>query len=282
MSSPKYQGRHHAGRHRASGDRVRLPRVFSSKLALPTSLAAALLVTATGTTVVTATGATVVESAPTTLGVSGQQTAIARTEQASEGTTSTDITRRRQASGLDTAALQGRVEAQQRAARTAKRKAAEAAAAQAKAKAAAAKAAAAQVKAERGGKRWVEAMRSGRMTSGFGPRWGRNHNGLDIAAPNGTPLYAMSKGTVIKAGFFPTSGNKVEIRYWDGTVSKYLHMSRIDVRKGQTVMPGDIVGAVGNTGRSFGAHLHIEIHPTGGNNPVNPLPWLKAKGIFVG
>ena len=260
MSSPKYQGRHYAGRHRNSGARVRLPRAFSSSFVLPTAAAAAL--------VVTATGATVAESAPLTLDLSGQQTAMARTEQASDEATASDIASRRQASGMQTAALQGRVEAQARAARTAKRKAAAAAAARAK--------------AEREGKRWVKAIRGGSRTSGFGYRWGKTHDGLDVGAPTGTPLYAMSKGTVILSDSVFSFGNKVEIRYWDGTVSWYGHLSRRDVRTGDTVMPGDQVGLVGNTGHSFGSHLHIEIHPSGGDNPIDPYPWLKAKGILVG
>ena len=260
MSSPKYQGRHYAGRHRTSGMRVRLPRAFSSSFVLPTAAAAAL--------VVTATGATVAESAPLTLDMSGQQTAIARTEQASDDATVNDIASRRQASAMQTAALQGRVEAQQRATRAAKRKAADAAAARAK--------------AERESKRWVKAIRAGRLTSPFGPRWGKTHDGLDVGAPTGTPLYAMSKGTVILSDTVFSFGNKVEIRYWDGTVSWYGHLSRRDVQTGDTVMPGEQVGLVGNTGHSFGSHLHIEIHPTGGDNPINPAPWLKAKGIMVG
>jgi murein DD-endopeptidase MepM/ murein hydrolase activator NlpD len=80
----------------------------------------------------------------------------------------------------------------------------------------------------------------------------------------------------------PSFGNKVEIRYWDGTVSWYGHLSRIDVRAGESVGPGDVVGAVGNTGHSFGAHLHLEIHPSGGDNPVDPAPWLRHRGILVG
>ena len=54
------------------------------------------------------------------------------------------------------------------------------------------------------------------------------------------------------------------------------------MRTGDTVMPGDQVGLVGNTGHSFGSHLHIEIHPTGGDNPVDPAPWLRHRGIMVG
>jgi murein DD-endopeptidase MepM/ murein hydrolase activator NlpD len=267
VSSPKYQGRHYAGRHRNSGLRARLPRAFSSSLVLPTAAALAL--------VVTATGATVAESAPVTLDLSGQQTSIARTEQVSDKATATEIAARRQASSRQTAALQARVEAQARAARSAKRKAAQAAAARAKA-------AAARAKAERQSKRWVTAIHTGRMTSGFGPRWGKTHDGLDIGAATGTPVYAMSKGTVIMSDNVSSFGNKVEIRYWNGTVSWYGHLSRRDVRTGDTVMPGERVGLVGNTGHSFGSHLHLEIHPTGGDKPTNPYPWLKAKGILVG
>jgi len=258
VSSPKYQGRHYAGRHRPSGRRARLPRAFSSSFVLPTTAAAAL--------VVTATGATVAESAPLTLDLSGQQTAIARTEQASDEATGTDIAQRRQASGIQTAALQGRVEAQQRATRTAKRKAAAAAATRAK--------------AVREGKRWVKAIRTRNITSDFGARWGKTHDGLDFGAPTGTPVYAMSKGTVILSDNVFSFGNKVEIRYWDGTVSWYGHLSRRDVNTGDTVMPGDQVGLVGNTGHSFGSHLHLEIHPTGGDNPIDPYPWLAKKGLL--
>jgi peptidase M23-like protein len=204
VSSPKYQGRHYAGRHRVSGHRVRLPRAFSSSFVLPTTAAAAL--------VVTATGATVAESAPLTLDLSGQQTAIARTEQVADEATASAIAQRRQASGMQTAALQGRAEAQQRATRAAKRKAAAAAAARAK--------------AEREGKRWVKAIRTASITSGFGARWGKTHDGLDFGAPTGTPLYAMSKGTVILSDNVFSFGNKIEIRYWDGTVTSAAATSR--------------------------------------------------------
>jgi len=246
---------------------VRLPRALTSSFVLPTAAAVAL--------VVTATGASVAESAPLTLDLSGQQAAIARTEQASDQATVEDITTRRQASGIQAAVARGRAEAKDRATRAAQRKAAEDAAARAKA-------AAARAKAEREGRRWVTAIHSGRLTSPFGPRWGKNHDGIDIGAPTGTPIYAMSKGTVILSGSVFSFGNKVEIRYWDGTVSWYGHMSRRDVSTGDTVMPGEQVGLVGNTGHSFGSHLHLEIHPTGGDNPINPAPWLLAKGIMVG
>lgn len=231
---------------------------------LPTAAAAALMVTTTGATMAESA---VPVAAPLTLDLSGAQSETARTEQAADEATVIDLAVRRQDSSMQTAALQGRVEAKDRAARDAKRKAA------AKAKA--------RAEAERNGKKWVKAIRTGRHTSDFGPRWGRNHNGIDVAAPVGTPLYAMSKGTVVHAAYSSVAGNKVEIKYWDGTSSTYHHMSRMDVKAGQSVMSGDVVGAVGNTGRSFGAHLHLEIHP-GGGDPINPFPWLKKKGILVG
>ena len=116
---------------------------------LPTAAAAALVVTATGATVAESA---VPVAAPLTLDLSGQQSETVRTEQAADEATVIDLAVRRQDSSMQTAALQGRVEAQQRAARDAKRKAA------------------AQAKAKREGKKWVKAIRSGRQTSDFGPR----------------------------------------------------------------------------------------------------------------
>jgi murein DD-endopeptidase MepM/ murein hydrolase activator NlpD len=110
-------------------------------------------------------------------------------------------------------------------------------------------------------------------TSGFGYRWGRLHAGEDFAVSVGTPLASMSTGTVAVAGEESGFGNLVEIRYWDGTVSYFGHMSVVSVKVGETVKPGEIVGQSGNTGHSTGPHLHLEIHPDGGE-AVDPLPWL--------
>ena len=125
---------------------------------------------------------------------------------------------------------------------------------------------------------WVSPITGAVFTSGFGYRWGRMHQGDDLAAPVGTPLLAMSEGVVISAGNEGAYGNKVEIRYWDGTVSVYAHMDSIDVAVGQQVGSGARVGASGNTGRSTGPHLHLEIHPDGGG-AVDPSDWLSAKGV---
>jgi len=89
----------------------------------------------------------------------------------------------------------------------------------------------------------------------------------------GTPLAAMSSGTVVFAGEESGFGNLVKIRYWDGTISFYGHMSVISVNVGESVNPGKIVGESGNTGHSTGPHLHLEIHPDGGE-AIDPLPWL--------
>jgi len=241
---------------------------------LPTAAAAAL--------VVTATGANVAESKPLSLDLTAAQASAAREQAATQVAEQADLSSRRQQVAIQTAAVQGRVAEQQRIARDKARAAAKVkAAAAAKAKAAAAKAkaeAAAREKAEREGKRWVLPIEGASFTSGYGMRWGRMHWGNDFGTPVGTPLRAMSRGTVTFAGHLGNFGNIVKIRYWDGTESYYAHMSGFSVSVGDSVMPGDVVGRSGNTGRSTGPHLHLEIHP-GGGDAVDPAPWLAAKGL---
>ncbi|MGL4745390.1 MAG: M23 family metallopeptidase [Dermatophilaceae bacterium] len=259
MSSPAYRGRHYAGRHRVHVRTARLPRALSSNFVVPTSAAAAL--------VATATGATVAESTPLTLDLSGSQTAMARTQQAASDESTTELALRRQDVTTTRAAIQGRTEASAKAARAAERKAAAEEAA--------------RIKAEREGKKWVRPIKVWNITSGFGPRWGRNHNGLDFGAPTGTPLYAMSKGVVTGSSYDSGYGNKVEITYWNGETSWYAHLSERLVSEGDTVMPGDVVGLVGNTGHSFGSHLHLEIQPDPDvTEAIDPYPWLEDRGLM--
>ncbi|HET7305505.1 MAG TPA: M23 family metallopeptidase [Segeticoccus sp.] len=125
--------------------------------------------------------------------------------------------------------------------------------------------------------RWVRPT-SGRVTSGFGERWGRLHAGLDIAVPAGTPLHAMSSGTVTTAGWEPGGGFVVAVRQWDGTVIEFLHLSRGTVSVGDHVRPGQLVGYSGSTGHSTGPHLHLEVHPHGGD-PIDPAPWLAEHDV---
>lgn len=126
--------------------------------------------------------------------------------------------------------------------------------------------------------RWVLPLVHYVKTSGFGYRWGSLHAGEDFAAPIGTPVRAISSGVVVFAGVESGYGNKIEIRHWDGTVSWYGHLSKIDVKVGERVDPAEVIGAVGSTGFSTGPHLHLEIHPDG-KGPIDPLPWLRAHGL---
>jgi murein DD-endopeptidase MepM/ murein hydrolase activator NlpD len=130
-----------------------------------------------------------------------------------------------------------------------------------------------------GAKAWIKPINSAyRMTSGFGARWGGMHPAQDFATPVGTPVRALSSGTVIFAGSQGGYGNKLEIQFWDGTVAWYAHNSSLKVKQGQSVTAGQVVAASGNTGNSTGPHVHLEIHP-GGGAPVSPLPWLARHGI---
>ncbi|WP_380052751.1 DUF5930 domain-containing protein [Falsihalocynthiibacter sp. SS001] len=113
-----------------------------------------------------------------------------------------------------------------------------------------------------------------RFTSGFGPRWGRMHNGTDFAGAHGTPIHATGDGVVIDAGWHSGYGRLVKVQHEFGIVTYYAHMSKINVSKGQRVSRGDVIGAMGNTGRSTGTHLHYEIRV--GGKPVNPMKFIKA------
>ena len=98
------------------------------------------------------------------------------------------------------------------------------------------------------------------------------HSGLDFAAPTGTEIRAAGGGTVVFAGFRAEMGNMIEIDHGSGLVSRYAHASRLDVRTGDVVTPGQLIAKVGSTGRSTGAHLHFEILRHG--QFVNPQHYL--------
>lgn len=113
-----------------------------------------------------------------------------------------------------------------------------------------------------------------RFTSGFGPRWGRMHNGTDFAASYGTPIYSTADGVVIHAGWLSGYGRLVKIQHEFGIETRYAHMAKIRVTKGQRVSRGDRIGDMGNSGRSTGTHLHYEVRVQG--TPVNPMKYIKA------
>ncbi len=113
-----------------------------------------------------------------------------------------------------------------------------------------------------------------RTTSGFGPRWGRMHNGLDFAGPHGTDIVATAEGRVTFAGWSGGYGKLVKIRHDFGFETRYAHLTKINVEVGQSVSRGQHIGDMGTTGRSTGTHLHYEIRVNG--RPVNPYPFVRA------
>ncbi len=115
-----------------------------------------------------------------------------------------------------------------------------------------------------------------RLASGFGMRIDplyktpAFHEGMDFTAPTGTPIYATGNGTVIRADRKARGyGNHVRLDHGFGYMTLYAHMSEIAVKPGQDVLRGEIIGYVGNTGKSSGPHLHYEVHKN--DRPVNPI-----------
>jgi len=113
---------------------------------------------------------------------------------------------------------------------------------------------------------------SGPVTSPFGMRWGRMHEGIDIGAAYGTPIHAAAAGTVIYAGWLGGYGNLAVIDHGGGLATAYGHQSAIAVANGQQVSQGQTIGYVGCTGHCFGPHLHFEVRVNG--TPVDPLGYL--------
>jgi len=124
-----------------------------------------------------------------------------------------------------------------------------------------------------------------RLTSGFGPRrdpFGggtRMHSGQDIAGASGTPIYATADGVVIHADWSSGYGRLIKIQHDFGVETRYAHLLKIRVTKGQRVSQGERIGDMGNSGRSTGTHLHYEVRQ--GAKPVNPMTYIKAaRNVF--
>lgn len=103
----------------------------------------------------------------------------------------------------------------------------------------------------------------GNVTSGFGPRWRRQHCGIDIDLETGDSVRSAFEGTVRIARKSPSFGNVVMIRHKNGLETIYAHLSKLEVVPGQHVESGDLIGLGGNTGHSFGSHLHFEVRYKG-------------------
>lgn len=265
-----YTGRHRPptrAERRALEHRSRLPKSLSPAYALPTAAAVTLALTAVGATAAQSSsfpGSTAPQAQTAQAALSAnallddpQLAKSARTEVAAAAQDSAGLSERRRAVSASVAERQGR--AQEKASRDKKRKAI--------------------AKAEReAAPTWVRPLANAPLTSGYGLRWGRLHAGVDYGAPVGTPLRSMGTGKVVGAGPMSGYGVYIDIEYTDGTVSRYGHLSSISSSVGQQVGPGDVVGYTGNTGRSTGPHLHLEIRP-GGGAPINPAGWLAERGI---
>ncbi|MTI46016.1 peptidase M23-like protein [Roseibium hamelinense] len=123
-------------------------------------------------------------------------------------------------------------------------------------------------------------MKEASISSHFGPRVDpflkslAMHTGMDFRATYGSRIYSAGPGTVIHAGWKGGYGKMVEIRHTNGFVTRYAHLSRLQVAEGTHVLSGDVIGNVGSTGRSTGPHLHFEVRHHG--KPLDPAAFVKA------
>ena len=124
---------------------------------------------------------------------------------------------------------------------------------------------------------------NGRLMAGYGVRSdpfsgeGSMHTGVDISAPMGTPVHAAADGIVLHAGWNGGYGRCVIVDHGNNYQTWYAHLSRMDVIEGEEIRQGEVLGAVGTTGRSTGAHLHYEVRI--GSTPVNPYRFLARPSI---
>lgn len=111
-----------------------------------------------------------------------------------------------------------------------------------------------------------------RITSYYGKRWGRMHEGIDFAAPMGSPIRAVSSGRVVYSGWATGYGYVVIVEHQRGLRTLYAHNSKLLVRVGEAVGRGEVISRSGNTGNSTGPHLHFEVQVNG--RPENPLNYI--------
>ena len=124
---------------------------------------------------------------------------------------------------------------------------------------------------------WVLPVTGYHLTGRFGQvsgLWSTVHTGLDFAAAEGTPIHSIGPGVVVSTGYEGAYGNKTVVKLDDGTVLWYCHQSRFAVKAGQRLAAGALVGYVGSTGNVTGAHLHLEVHPHGQHQAIDPAIWL--------
>ncbi|MEV8505347.1 M23 family metallopeptidase [Actinoplanes sp. NPDC051475] len=126
---------------------------------------------------------------------------------------------------------------------------------------------------------WLLPLDDFEFTSAYGVRFGKLHAGIDLAAPEGTPYKAVHAGTVTSAGYNGGYGYAITIKHDDGTEMIYAHSRRLLVQAGDQVRAGQVIGEVGNTGYSYGTHLHLEVHVDG--SPTDPIGFLRLHGVDI-
>ena len=129
---------------------------------------------------------------------------------------------------------------------------------------------------------WVLPLEGYRLSARFnqpGPYWSSGyHTGLDFSASEGQPIQAVANGVITSVGYDGAYGNKTVLTLEDGTELWFCHQSAFAVDEGQEVRAGEVIGYVGNTGNSYGSHLHLEVRP-GGGDPVDPYEALAVNGV---
>jgi murein DD-endopeptidase MepM/ murein hydrolase activator NlpD len=130
---------------------------------------------------------------------------------------------------------------------------------------------------------WIYPLEPVILTARFGDYglWSSMHTGLDFNGNTGDQIHAIADGTVISAAYDGSYGNKTVVRLSDGTELWYCHQSAFMVSPGDTVHQGEVIGLVGATGHVTGSHLHVEVHP-GGGDPVDPYTAMQQHGLFLG
>lgn len=130
---------------------------------------------------------------------------------------------------------------------------------------------------------WIYPLEPVILTARFGQTglWSSYHTGLDFNGETGDQIHAIADGVVISAQYDGSYGNKTVVQLSDGTELWYCHQSAFMVSVGDTVKQGEIIGLVGATGHVTGSHLHVEVHP-GGGDPVDPYPAMEQHGLFLG
>ncbi|WP_327190193.1 M23 family metallopeptidase [Streptomyces xinghaiensis] len=132
---------------------------------------------------------------------------------------------------------------------------------------------------------WVKPVDSYVKGSTFGiggDRWANKHSGQDFAAPTGTSVKTVHKGTVVQAGWGGAYGNNIVVKHDAGTFTQYAHLSKITVPVGTQVTTGQEIGKVGSTGNSTGPHLHFETRTTPNyGSGIDPVAFLKQRGVTL-